>query len=103
MPVCARCAGLYAGGALGALAAAAWVAASAAPRHLPLARARAAAIACGLPTLAAWAGEHLGGLTMPALARAAFAIPLGAAVAAVVALWAGGASFDDNAGGSALH
>jgi hypothetical protein len=103
MPVCARCAGLYAGGALGAIAAAAWVAAAAGPRRLPLGRARAAAIACGLPTLAAWAGEHLGGLPVTALARAALAIPLGAAVAAIVALWAGGASFDDNAGGSALH
>ena len=103
MPVCARCAGLYAGGALGALAAAAWIAASASPRRVPLGRARAAAIACGLPTLAAWAGEHLGGLPVPALARAALAIPLGGAVAGIVALWAGGASFDDNAAGSALH
>ena len=103
MPVCARCAGLYAGGAVGALAAAAWVAASAAPRRLPLGRARAVAVACGLPTLAAWAGEHLGGLPVPALARAALAIPLGGVVAAIVALWAGGASFDDNAAGSALH
>ena len=103
MPVCARCAGLYAGGAVGALAVAAWVAASAAPRRLPLGRARAVAIACGLPTLAAWAAEHLAGLPVPAMARAALAIPLGAAVAAIVALWAGGASFDDNAGGTALH
>ena len=103
MPVCARCTGLYAGGAIGALAVAAWVAASAAPRRLPLGRARAAAVACGLPTLAAWAAEHLGGQPVPALARAVLAIPLGAAVAAIVALWAGGASFDDNAAGSALH
>jgi len=35
MPVCARCAGLYAGGALGALAALAWVIGSAAPLRLP--------------------------------------------------------------------
>ena len=103
MPVCARCAGLYAGGALGALAALAWVIGSAAPLRLPLGRARAAAVACGLPTLAAWAGEHLGGLPVPALARAALALPLGAAVAAVITVWAGGAAFDDTPPGSGLH
>ena len=103
MPVCARCAGLYAGGALGALAALTWVIGSAAPVRLPLGRARAAALACGLPTLAAWAGEHLGGLSVPALARAVLGLPLGAAVAAIVTLWAGGAAFEDTPPGSALH
>jgi hypothetical protein len=103
MPVCARCAGLYAGGALGALAALAWVIGSAAPLRLPLGRARAAAVACGLPTLAAWAGEHLAGLPVPALARAALALPLGAAVAAIITLWAGGAQFEDTPAESALH
>ena len=103
MPVCARCAGLYAGGALGALAALAWVVASAAPLRLPLGRARVAAVACGLPTVAAWAGEHLAGLPVPALARAALALPLGAAVAVITTVWAGGATFDDTPPGSALH
>jgi hypothetical protein len=103
MPVCARCAGLYAGGALGALAALAWAIGSAGALRLPLGRARAAAVACGLPTLGAWAAEHLAGLPVSALARAALALPLGAAVAAIITLWAGGAAFDDNAPGSALH
>jgi len=103
MPVCGRCAGLYAGGALGALAALAWVIGSAAPLRVPLGRARAAAVACGLPTLAAWAGEHLGGMPVPALARAALALPLGAAVAAVITVWAGGAAFDDTPPGTGLH
>lgn len=103
MPVCARCAGLYAGGALGALAALAWVVASAASLRLPLGRARAVAVACGLPTLAVWAGEHLAGLPVPAIARAALAVPLGAAVAVITTVWAGGATFDDTPPGSALH
>jgi hypothetical protein len=103
MPVCARCAGLYAGGALGALAALVWLAGSANPLRLPLGRARAAAVACGLPTLAAWAGEHLGGLPVPALARAALGLPLGAAVAAIITFWAGGAVFEDAPPGTALH
>jgi hypothetical protein len=103
MPVCARCAGLYAGGALGALAALAWLIRSANAVRLPLGRARAAAVACGLPTLAAWAGEHLGGLPVPALARAALGLPLGAAVAAIVTFWAGGAVFEDAPPGTALH
>jgi hypothetical protein len=103
MPVCARCAGLYAGGALGALAALAWVVVSAASLRLPLGRARVAAVACGLPTVAAWAGEHLASLPVPALARAALALPLGAAVAAIITLWAGGAQFEDTPPESALH
>jgi hypothetical protein len=103
MPVCARCFGLYAGGGAGALAAAVWVFAARRPMRVPLTRSRLAAVACALPTLAAWAGEHLAGLTVPGGARAALAIPLGAAVAAVVTLWAGGAAFEDRAPGSALH
>jgi hypothetical protein len=107
MPVCARCFGLYAGGAAGALLAAAWLFApgrsSGRPRRLSLARWRAILVASGMPTLAAWAAEHLGGLTVPGAARAALAIPLGAAVAAVVILWAGGTAFDDTARASALH
>jgi hypothetical protein len=76
---------------------------SAAPLRLQLGRARAAAVACGMPTLAAWAGEHLVGLPVPALARAVLALPLGAAVAAIITVWAGGTAFDDTPPGSALH
>jgi hypothetical protein len=107
MPVCARCFGLYAGGALGAALAAAWMLARRRPANrplrLPLSRWRWAAVACGMPTAAAWALEHLAGLTVPGTARAMLAIPLGAAIAAIVTLWAGGAAFDDTAPESALH
>ena len=103
MPVCARCFGLYAGAAAGALVAAAWVFAARRPMQLRLGRWRLAALACGLPTLAAWAGEHLGGLAVGGHARAVLAVPFGAAVAAIVALWAGGAAFEDSAPKSKLH
>lgn len=106
MPVCSRCFGLYAGAAVGALLAAGWLfslrpAARRQPR-LPLSRCRWAAAACAMPTLAAWAGEHLAGLAVPGAARATLALPLGAAVAAIVTLWAGGTTFDDTTAASAL-
>lgn len=103
MPVCARCFGLYSGGGAGALLAAAWVCAARRPGRLPLTSSRVAAVACALPTLAAWAGEHLAGWAVPGPARALLAIPLGAAVAAIVTLWAGGATFEDAPPGTALH
>jgi hypothetical protein len=103
MPVCARCFGLYAGGGAGALLAAAWVYPGRRPKRLPLARSRVVVIACALPTLAAWVGEHAVGLAVPGAARATLAFPLGAAVAAVVTLWAGGATFEDAAPATALH
>ena len=103
MPVCARCFGLYAGAAAGALVAAAWVFAARRPVRLALTRSRRAALACGMPTLAAWAGEHVAGLAVPGTVRAILAIPLGAAVAAIVTMWAGGAAFEDTARESRLH
>jgi hypothetical protein len=103
MPVCARCFGLYAGGGAGALLAAAWVCPARRPRRMPLARSRVAVTACALPTLAAWAGEHVAGLAVPGAARAVLAFPLGAALAAVVTLWAGGATFEDSNRTSKLH
>ena len=102
MPVCARCFGLYAGGAMGAAAAAAWLLVRR-PATVALGPMRAFAVAAGMPTLLAWAGEHLAGLTVPGSARAILALPLGAAVAAIVALWAGGAAFEDTAPATALH
>jgi len=103
MPVCARCFGLYAGAGAGALVAAAWVLAARRPIRLPVTRWRRAAVACALPTLAAWAGEHLGGLVVSGAARAMLAVPLGAAAAAIVTMWAGGAAFEDTAPSSRLH
>ena len=102
MPVCARCFGLYAGGAMGAAAAAAWLLGRR-PAGVPLGRMRALAVASGVPTLLAWAGEHLAGLPVPGLARTLLALPLGAAVAAIVTLWAAGAAFEDTAPTTALH
>ena len=102
MPVCARCFGLYAGAAAGAFVAAAWVFGARRPVTLPLARWRLAALACGLPTLGAWAAEHLAGVVVPGAARALLAVPLGAAVAVIVTMWAGGAAFDDTAPASKL-
>jgi hypothetical protein len=103
MPVCARCFGLYAGAGAGALAVIGWMLAARRPLRLPLTHWRWAAVACGLPTLAAWAGEHAAGLEVSGAARALLAVPLGAACAAIVTLWAGGAAFEDTAPGSALH
>ena len=60
-------------------------------------------MAGALLTIAAWAAEHLGGLAVGGSARAALAVPLGAALAAVVALWAGGAAFEDSRRASRLH
>jgi hypothetical protein len=103
MPVCARCFGLYAGGAAGALLAAVWVLAARRPLSLRLARWRWAAVACGIPTLAAWGSEHVAGLAVPGAARALLAVPLGAAVAAIATMWAGGAAFEDAAPDSRLN
>jgi hypothetical protein len=103
MPVCARCVGLYAGAAAGALLAAAWVAAARRPVRLALTRWRWAALAGGVPTLVAWTGEHVAGLGVPGTARAILAMPLGAAVAAIVTMWAGGAAFEDTPPESRLH
>lgn len=108
MPVCARCSGLYAGAAAGAAAVLGWAllprrrGAAGHPR-LPLTRLRWLALASGVPTVTAWAGEHLAGAAVSGQVRALAAAPLGAAVAALVALWAAGASFDDTTPGSALH
>ncbi|HOG30477.1 MAG TPA: DUF2085 domain-containing protein [Vicinamibacterales bacterium] len=100
MPVCSRCAGLYVGAAAGASAVIAWAGTVGGRprRRVPLRALRAAVAASAAPTLAAWLAEHAAGVWVPDLARALAALPLGAAVAALIALWAGGASFDDAAG-----
>lgn len=102
MPVCARCFGLYAGAAAGAAAVILWAGIAGSRgrpwRRVPFGRFRAAVAASAAPTLAAWAGEHLAGFEVSGLVRTLAAAPLGAAVAALVVLWAGGASFDDAPG-----
>jgi uncharacterized membrane protein len=77
MPVCARCAGLYASGALGA--AAAWASAR---RRLALPGAggtRLLLATAAAPTVATVALEWLGLVQPPNAARAIAALPLGAA------------------------
>lgn len=106
LAVCARCTGLYAGGAAGAIVS--WLVLAAARGrarvwHLPLTRWRILAAASALPLLAAWAVEHGLGADVTSLARFATALPLGACVAAIVVAWAGGARFDDSPPATAIH
>ena len=106
LPVCARCTGLYAGGAAGAVLA--WLALAAASRRrrppsLSLSRWRWLTALSALPLLAAWTAEHAMGLGVSNLARFGTALPLGAVVATVVVFWAGGARFDDSAAATAIH
>ena len=76
LPVCARCFGLYASGAAGALVA--WVA-SAAGRDVPSRRARLLLGAAALPTVLTVAAEWLGLAHPSSVVRAVAALPLGAA------------------------
>ena len=76
LPVCARCAGLYAGALLGLLGAAPWV------RARP---ARAVVAAAAVPTGATLLLELVGGLDPGNAGRAAAAVPLGAVVCWLVA------------------
>ena len=107
MPVCSRCTGLYAGAALGVLAAVGWIAArrraAVRLRLPPIERLRWGMVGAAVPTALAWAAERLAGMAVPGGARALAAVPLGAAVGALVALWAGGAPVGDTGTGSALH
>ena len=85
MPVCARCAGLYGGAALGAVVAGAW----AAGRRLSTQRASAVrwvVLGAAVPTGASVIMEALGVFEGSAVIRAVGAIPLGAAVTWVVSL-----------------
>jgi len=89
MPVCARCAGLYMGGALGV----ALVGVRGARRGWDPGRRRMAStalrwgvLAAAVPTGLTWVGEAAGGLTVTEGVRAVAAVPLGAAVTWVVSL-----------------
>jgi uncharacterized membrane protein len=78
-PVCARCLGLYAAAPAGALAAMAL--------HRALTGSRNFLLLCiaALPTAATWLGERAAGIDVSNTARFAAALPLGAAVAWVIA------------------
>ena len=85
MPVCARCAGLYAAAAPGAAAAAllglgGW----SRRRRLSVRSARWLLAACAAPTAIAWSVEWLGLAALSPATRFVAAWPLGAAVAWVV-------------------
>ena len=73
MPVCARCAGIYVGAALGACVA--WIGAVR-WRRTP---ARTVLLVAVLPTLLTWILEHLFGVPFSNATRAVAAVPLGAA------------------------
>jgi uncharacterized membrane protein len=76
LPVCARCLGLYGGGALGSVAAAVTMA--------PLGRHRALTLVAALPTAATFVLEWGAGWRISNEVRAAAALPLGLMVAFVV-------------------
>jgi uncharacterized membrane protein len=87
MPVCARCTGIYLGGALAA--AAAWIAlrrgaAGAWSNSWSTRQWRMAFAFAALPTLATLAAGWIGGTATSNAARAIAGLPLGAAVAWVV-------------------
>ena len=83
LPVCARCFGLYASGAMGALLA--WVAAPA-RREVSSRRARLLLGAAALPTVLTVAAEWLGLAHPSSAARAVAALPLGAAAGWVIVI-----------------
>jgi len=91
MPVCARCAGLYASAPLGAaLALVLGVGAVGGRRRPTAALVRAVLVTTALPTAATWSVEWLGLAHVSSIGRFAAALPLGAAIAWVVVTAVGG-------------
>ena len=86
MPVCARCAGLYLGAAVGALLAGVPRRGGRATAHTVSRAIRMMVLGAAVPTAATWLGEAVGWLPFADGVRAAAAVPLGAAVAWVVSL-----------------
>ena len=80
MPVCARCAGLYAASAIAAPLALLVLAHAGGASSMPAARARWLALLAALPTIVTWLIEHLGFVHLSNTARFVAALPLGAAV-----------------------
>ena len=104
-PVCARCSGLYGGGAIGAIIALGWMRRRSrrAPGSAGLqTNLRRVLLGAAAPTVALWALEHAVGTDISNLVRCAGAVPLGAAVAGFVVAWVAGAPFDDTAA-RAIH
>ena len=86
MPVCARCAGLYLGAAVGTLLAGVRRPAGRGTARTALRAIRMMVLAAAVPTGATWLGEAVGWLVFSGGVRAAAAVPLGAAVTWVVSL-----------------
>lgn len=106
LPVCARCVGLYAGGAAAAVAAAGVLARRGhRPRsgHAAATRMRAVLVVAALPTAALWSAERLAGVPVSSLARALGAVPLGAAVTWVLARLIAGDRLTDGPRTSGIH
>lgn len=86
LPVCARCTGLYVGGAAMFLAWWGWkLVTRRAPIQFTAATALRAVAAAGVPTVVSWTSGVLGVWDGSNLVRAVLAIPLGLAAGAVVA------------------
>ena len=92
LPVCARCVGIYAGGAVAALWA--WLAPSAARKLTPAITLRALVAAAALPTLITVLGEWSGTWHPSNIARALAGAPLGGAVAVVITAAAATLNYD---------
>lgn len=85
MPVCARCTGIYFGAATAALASV-WLTTGASPLpDTPFAHPRLVLLAAAVPTAATLVFEWTTGLTPSNTVRALAGLPLGAAVAWVIA------------------
>lgn len=78
MPVCARCAGIYAAATIASAFAFAFGIGTRGP--LTAARARWIALAAGLPTIVTWLLEHVGNAHLSNTTRFLAALPLGFAV-----------------------
>ena len=102
--VCARCLGLYAGAAFGGLVGLLWRRWARRGAHPDdrLRHVRLVLIAAGVPTALLWLFEHGGGASVGNPVRFFLALPLGAAVAAVVVAWVAGVAFDAPPAGSAI-
>jgi hypothetical protein len=100
LPVCARCTGLYAGAAIGAI-----VALAGRRRTVigTFGRARAGLLAAAAPTAALWISEWAGGAAVGNAARFTGAVPLGAAAAWLLSRLAAGGRLADNPGASGVH
>ena len=86
MPVCARCAGLYLGAAVGALLAGVRRRGGRGTARMASRALRMMVLVAAVPTGATWLGEAVGWLPFAGGVRAAAAVPLGAAVTWVVSL-----------------